>query len=1268
MPRSSSRPTRAQLLEENAALRAQIAHLENAAPAREDAYRVLFENAPVAISRSAPDGTLLEVNPAFAQLFGYATPQAFLAAGLTGAQLYADPGTRARLFAAVRDRADILRAEVQYRRPDGTEFPGQVTVRAVRDAAGRIAHLEGFIEDITDRWQAEEALRASEAALRALFDAAGDALFLLAVDETVRAVNHSGAAWLGRPPVAIIGQPFTRLLTAEARAHFQPYLAQALAGRAARFESGSAEQWYDHSLCPVLDGSGAVTGVAILAHDLTERRRIEAELRRSEQIHRSFIEHSSDGCILTDEHGRVQEWNPASERLTGLPREAVLGQPSWEVQARLMPAAFQSPASIASLRTAMQDVLRTGQAPFLGQALERPFQRADGEARFVRQMAFAIPTAAGYWLGSTTSDITERQRAEAALRESETQYRLLFDHLHEGFALHAVITNAEGQVVDFRILDANQAYERHTGRRPAEVIGRTMLELYPATEPAMIARYGAVAVDGEPRTWEFFSEAYQRYLRVHAFSPQPGYFATTFEDITASQLAEARLRRFWDLPLIGMAITSPDRRILEINQKGAEMLGYTPAELAGASWVDLSHPDDVAENTRLLAQTLAGITDEYQMDKRFFRKDGALLYAHVAARCVRRADGVVDHLALIVEDITDRQRADAQLQASEERYRQLVENSPDLVYEYAPQSGGVFYSARTAAVLGYPLETLYANPSLWHDSIHPEDLPRVDANVEAFTQGRPFEVEYRIRDARGEWHWFLDRSIGARTSTAGLIVRGLATDITDRKRLEAELQTERDFALSIMNAMGQGLTVTDDQMRFEYINPAYAAFTGYQPQDLLGQTPLAVTVAADQAGLERSWAERQAGKTTTYESRLRHADGRVVEVLITGSPRWRDGRVQGTIAVITDLTERQQAERAVREERVRLRALIAASRDGLALIGTDRQVYVVNEPALRYLNLPGQPADWEGRALTDALRMMLDQAMPPEVFADARRIERGAEQPAEGEWTLAARTLHWLSQPVRAGDQWLGWLIVLRDVTAERQVERLRDDLTRTMVHDLRNPLNSVRSALQLFTFEEGERLSAGQQEIVDLALQGTESLLDLVAAILDVSRLESGQMPLQREPISLRELVTQLLRQQAPLALARRLTITAELAPDLPAIYADAGLLRRVLQNLVGNALKFTPAGGQVRLTAKAPAGERQVWMAVSDTGPGMAPEVWDRLFQKFVTGRVPGHGSGLGLAFCRQAVEVQGGRIWAERAPAEGGATVTFTMPICEFLAADH
>jgi formate hydrogenlyase transcriptional activator len=133
-------------------------------------------------------------------------------------------------------------------------------------------------------------------------------------------------------------------------------------------------------------------------------------------------------------------------------------------------------------------------------------------------------------------------------------------------------------------------------------------------------------------------------------------------DITERKRSEERFRRYFELPLIGMAITSPDRRFIEVNQKLCEMLGYPMAELNGKSWVDVSHPDDVAENVRLLEQTLSGQTEGYSMDKRFIHRDGHVVYASISARCVRHADRSVDNLVLIIQDITERKRAEEKLE------------------------------------------------------------------------------------------------------------------------------------------------------------------------------------------------------------------------------------------------------------------------------------------------------------------------------------------------------------------------------------------------------------------------------------------------------------------------------------------------------------------------------------------------------------------------------------------------------------------------------
>lgn len=127
--------------------------------------------------------------------------------------------------------------------------------------------------------------------------------------------------------------------------------------------------------------------------------------------------------------------------------------------------------------------------------------------------------------------------------------------------------------------------------------------------------------------------------------------------------SEERFRRFFELPLVGMAITSPDRRFLLVNQTLCDMFGRTEEELTVMQWVALTHPDDIDENVRLLNETLAGETEGYKMEKRFFRKNGQILYASISARCVRSEDGRVDHLVLIVEDTTQRRLAEDQLES-----------------------------------------------------------------------------------------------------------------------------------------------------------------------------------------------------------------------------------------------------------------------------------------------------------------------------------------------------------------------------------------------------------------------------------------------------------------------------------------------------------------------------------------------------------------------------------------------------------------------------
>jgi signal transduction histidine kinase len=356
------------------------------------------------------------------------------------------------------------------------------------------------------------------------------------------------------------------------------------------------------------------------------------------------------------------------------------------------------------------------------------------------------------------------------------------------------------------------------------------------------------------------------------------------------------------------------------------------------------------------------------------------------------------------------------------------------------------------------------------------------------------------------------------------------------------------------------------------------------------------------------------------------------------------------------------------DERSRLKALIESSRDGIILNGMDGTIQVMNLPALTMLRLPGTPPDWVNRPIRDAIQEMRHTA-PAAVRAAIKELHRlttAAEPSAEGDYEVAGRPIHWQNLPVRVGTRPMGRLIVMRDMTEERALDRLREDMMHTMVHDLRNPLSGIVAGLNMVLDGLVGDLQPEQQQVLSLTQSSTDRMMQLVNAILDVNRLESSRMLVTLSPMRIGDLLRDVLPAQTTIAQAKHIQLDSDLAPDLPEVLGDAALLRRVLQNLIGNALKFTPQGGAVRVTARLAA---HVWaesanppvviVTVCDNGPGIPLEIQPQLFQKFVTGGQPEHGSGLGLAFCKLVIEAHGQRIWVESS-ADAGATFAFTLAL--------
>ncbi len=238
-----------------------------------------------------------------------------------------------------------------------------------------------------------------------------------------------------------------------------------------------------------------------------------------------------------------------------------------------------------------------------------------------------------------------------------------------------------------------------------------------------------------------------------------------------------------------------------------------------------------------------------------------------------------------------------------------------------------------------------------------------------------------------------------------------------------------------------------------------------------------------------------------------------------------------------------------------------------------------------------------------------------------------------------------------------------------RALEDLRDSLTHMVVHDLRTPLTSVISGLQ--TLEALCDMDELQSEVLGMALGGGETLLRMINDLLDISKMEAGELKLEYARVDAHRVAQTSLQQVSMLVQSCAMNIVNDVSPDLPSLMADEDKLTRTLTNLLGNAIKFTPHGGTITLLAEAPPdgtmrdGETMTGLrfAVVDTGEGIPPDAFLRIFEKFgqVENRREGrrNSTGLGLAFCKMAVEAHGGRIWVESELGKG-SVFQFVIPL--------
>ncbi|MEI7989408.1 MAG: PAS domain S-box protein [Chloroflexota bacterium] len=388
------------------------------------------------------------------------------------------------------------------------------------------------------------------------------------------------------------------------------------------------------------------------------------------------------------------------------------------------------------------------------------------------------------------------------LWESEEKYRSLVQHTSDPIFSF----NPDGT---YRF--ANEALARAYGKKPEEIIGKTLYDFFPYDEAErrmeLVRHVFNTGEKGGIEGKVIIHTGEERYYltRIDPVKDEQGkvlYATCTSKDITDRELvedalgkSEERFRAAISALQEGFVLHDQDGSIVMCNQSVERIMGLKESQLQGRSPLDprwrTIHEDGSdypGETHPAMLSLRQGIT-QYDVIMGIYKPSGELTWVSVNSAPIGLNEKPIGVVVTVV-DITQRKQAEEELQESEAHYRAMVEGAPGIIYSFSSKRGGFYYSPRVVDILGYSPDQLINQPLLWHDSIHPEDVLRVDHDILTAAMDKAFEIEYRIKDANGTWHWFIDRSIRFKIEGDDIIIEGLALDITDRKAIETQIQEQ----------------------------------------------------------------------------------------------------------------------------------------------------------------------------------------------------------------------------------------------------------------------------------------------------------------------------------------------------------------------------------------------------------------------------------------------------------------------------------------------
>jgi PAS domain S-box-containing protein len=497
----------------------------------EQEWQQTFDGSRDAICLLDPDHKIVRCNRAMADLFHKTRDE------ITGKFCYeVVHGTIKPVEGCpVARMVKSLRRETMELRVDGRWF--EVSADPILGDNGTLSGMVHSVRDITERIRSREELAGSEEKYRALAESSPEMIYLIDRDGVVRYINTAAAKMFHAKAGNIIGKHLQDLYPAPvAERHVSAIKCVIKTGKPLAtemlepFPGGMC--WIDARLAPIRDGSGAITGVLGLSQDISERKRMEQELKKSIELYHDLVETAQDLIWQCDTEGRYTYLNPAWESVFGYRLDEMLGKRFTD---------FQPPEQAALDSNEFLRLLRSG----MTMGYESMHRSKDGRDIHLVFNAKYIRDAEGTVVGTrgTAYDITERKKIELELRKSEERLSSLFSNMAEGVALHEVLCDDAGTPVNYRIIDCNLPYEKIIGIKRENVLGKLATEVYGTPEPPYLNEFTTPGMTGVPAHLETYFAPMDKYFDISIAPWGKNGFATIFTDITQRKKMEDELMR-----------------------------------------------------------------------------------------------------------------------------------------------------------------------------------------------------------------------------------------------------------------------------------------------------------------------------------------------------------------------------------------------------------------------------------------------------------------------------------------------------------------------------------------------------------------------------------------------------------------------------------------------------------------------------------------------------------------------------------------------------